>query len=454
MTQFQSATARVPARLLQYWWVIVLSALLGGALAFGYSSIRTPIFHSEASVYFSMRSATSGSDINQGSAYTQNQMLSFARLATSSVVLDAVSNDLRKGGVALSDAQLRRAVSVSIPQNTVVLDVTGASSDPEVAADLANSVAENLADVVYDIAPKGENGESTVEARVITPASVPQFQTSPNKSQDSVLGIIVGALAAVLVLTAWILMDRRVRSASALAEVSDLPLLGTVPRRPGRAQGVAMLTSPNGAMAESFRHVRSGLKFAAVGRSVDVLAVTSSIASEGKTTVSVNLAAAYAEMGLRVVLVDADLRRPAVADKLGLENAIGLSTVLVDAVDIDTAILPTAAGVDVITAGEHAPNPAQLLASDKMKRIVDDLRSRYDLVVIDTAPLLSVADATIISQYADSTVVVVNTRKTAKGQLERCLQSLSAVGAHLAGFVLNNVREQKKEMYLYTTPKS
>lgn len=450
MSQSQNAAARIPSVLLQYWWTIVIAALLGGALAFGYSSTKTPIFQSTASIYFSMRSASSGSDINQGSAYTQNQMLSFARLATSSVVLDAVVDDLESQDVDLSETQLRRAVSVSIPQNTVVLNISAASSDPDDAARIANSVAENSTEVVYEIAPKDDRGESTVEATVIEPAKAAEFQTSPNKSQDAVLGAIIGALSAVLALSVWAIADRRVRSAAALAGVSDLPLLGTVPRRRGGWQGAALLVSPNGSAAEAYRQVRSGLRFAAVERPIDVLAVTSSIAGEGKTTASVNLALAYVEMGQRVILVDADLRRPNVARVLGLENAVGLASVLVDSISVDDAVIHTASGLDVLTAGEHAPNPAQLLASHKMKELVDGLRPHYDLVVIDTAPLLSVADATIIAQYTDSTVIVVNARKTTKGQLERCLASLRGIGVEIAGFILNNVREQKKEKYLYT----
>ncbi|WP_460798527.1 tyrosine-protein kinase domain-containing protein [Microbacterium sp. GXF0217] len=449
MNSSQNAAARLAGVLLQYWWVVVVAALLGGVAAYGYSATRTPIFHSSASIYFSMRSATSGSDINQGSAYTQNQMLSFASLATSASVLDPVIDDLADDGIDVTSSQLRRALSVTIPQNTVILDITAASADPDVAAQIANAVADNLTDVVLDIAPKDDRGESTVAARVIEPGVPAQFQSSPNKSQDAVLGVVVGAFGALLALSAWALLDRRVRSAAALAEVTDLPVLGMIPRRRTSASGAAFLVSPNGSAAEAFRQIRSALRFSAVEHQIGVLAVTSAIAGEGKTTSSVNIALAFAEMGNRVLLVDADLRRPNVANVLGIENAVGLASVLVDAVTLEEAVISTA-GLDVLTAGEHVPNPAQLLASHKMTELVESLRPRYDFVVIDMAPLLSVADATIISQYVDSTIVVVNTRKTTKAQLERCLTALRGVSANLAGLVLNNVRERKKEKYLYT----
>lgn len=445
-----SVGARVPGALLQYWWIVVIAAVLGAGGAFAYSATKTPIFHSSASIYFSMRSATSGSDINQGSAYTQNQMLSFARLATSSAVMDKVQKQLANDGLDVTDATLRRAVSVTIPQNTVVLDITAASADPEAAAAMSNSVADNLAEVVYEIAPKDDRGESTVVATVIQPGQPASIQTSPNKTQDAVLGLILGALAATLGITSWALLDRRVRSASALRQVTDHPMLGSVPFRRGARHGAAMLTSPNGSAAEAYRQVRSSLRFAGVEHDIGALAVTSSIAGEGKTTTAVNLALAYVEMGQSVLIIDADLRRPQVADVLRVDNVIGLASVLVGAVTAEDAIIRTSTGLEVLSAGEHVPNPAQLLASHRMADLVGSLRANYDLIIVDTAPVLSVADATIIAQYVDATVVLVNVRKTTLGQLERSLRALRGVGVSIAGIVLNGVREQKREKYLYT----
>lgn len=450
MNQSQSIASRVPLVFLQYWWIIVLAAVLGAASALGYSATKTPIYHSKASIYFTMRSATSGTDINQGLAYTQNQMLSFARLATSASVLDGVVDDLATDGEQATLGDLRRSVSVSIPQNTVILDITAASANRDRAAAVVNAVAENLTDAVYRIAPSNDQGVSTVSARVIEPGSPARFQSSPDKAQDTVLGGIAGALAAALGLTLWALLDRRVRSVSALGQVTDMPVLGVVPYNRGGWRVPSFVKSPNGATAEAYRQVRSALRFAAVEHRIGILAVTSSTAGEGKTTASVNLALSFVEMGRRVLIVDADLRRPNVAATLGLEGAVGLSSLLVRSAEMDDVILETTMGLDVLAAGEKAPNPAQLLASDRMKELMDELRPYYDLVVVDTAPLLSVADAAIIAQYVDTTIVLVNSRRTTRAQLERCLSALRGVGADVAGLVLNNVRQQKKDSYRYT----
>ncbi|MGL4256554.1 MAG: polysaccharide biosynthesis tyrosine autokinase, partial [Microbacterium sp.] len=423
----QVTPGRILGVLLRGWWVLLVAALAGGGIAFAYSSTLAPIYQSTASTYFSMRSATSGSDINQGSAYTQNQMLSFAQLAMSSVVLDEVRDDL---DIDLTNSQIRNMTSVTIPQNTVILDVTAGSTGPEFAAELANSIAENLAEVVEVIAPKDETGAATVVARVIEPAVPAQFQSSPNKQRDAVLGAFAGALVAALALTLWALLDTRVRSEDALRRLTDLPVLGAVPLRKDGSRRPVVVAEPNGTSAEAYRRLRSSLRFAAVEHEISAIAVTSSIPGEGKTSTAVNLALTYAEAGLRVLLVDADLRRPMVAETLGLENAVGLTTMLVGSAGFEEARLPWGENsLWVLPAGEVPPNPAELLASARMAELLRELRSEFDVMVVDTAPLLSVSDATIIAQHVDTTIVVADVTKVRLAQLSRSLQSLDRARA-------------------------
>jgi capsular exopolysaccharide synthesis family protein len=443
----QVTPGRIFGVLLRAWWVLVLAGLLGGALAFGYSSTLSPIYQSTASTYFSMRSATSGSDINQGSAYTQSQMLSFAQLAMSSVVLDAVRDDL---DADLTNSQIRNMTTVTIPQNTVILDVTAGSTDPEFAAELANSVAENLALVVDEISPKDDAGNATVVARVIEPATPALFQSSPNKQRDAVLGAFAGVLLAVLALVVWTLLDTRVRSEDALRRITDLPVLGGIPRRKDSSRRALVVAEPNSTSAEAYRRVRSSLRFAAVEHDISAIAVTSSIPGEGKTSTAVNLALTYAEAGLRVLLVDADLRRPMVAETLGLENAVGLTTMLVGAVEFEDARLSWGDGaLSVLPAGEVPPNPAELLASARMSELLRELRTKFDVMIVDTAPLLSVSDATVIAQSVDTTIVVADVSKVHLAQLARSLEALDRARAQVAGVLFSRVKRQRGDDYNY-----
>ncbi|MBN9192466.1 polysaccharide biosynthesis tyrosine autokinase [Microbacterium sp.] len=443
----QVTPSRLLGVLLRGWWILLVAAVLGGGVAYGYSSLQAPIFQSTASTYFSMKSASSGSDINQGSAYTQNQMLSFAQLAMSSMVLDKVRADLN---LDLTNAQLRNMTSVSIPQNTVILDISAASTDKQFAADLANSISSNLASEVEVIAPRDDAGKATIVARVIEPGVPAVYQSSPNKSRDAVLGGIAGLLIAALALTIWALLDTRVRSEDVLRRITELPVLGAVPSRKDNGRRPIVVSEPNGAGAEAHRGVRSSLRFSAVGHEITTIAVTSSIPGEGKTTVAINLALTYAEAGVRVLLVDADLRRPMVAQSLGLENSVGLTTMLVGAVGFDDAKLPWGdTRLWVLPAGVVPPNPAELLASERMAEILRDLRTDFDVMVVDTAPLLSVADATIIAPLVDTTIVVADVTKVRIAQLTRALSTLTAVRAQIAGVVFNRVRRGRRDDYRY-----
>ena len=442
------APGRILAVLLRGWWVIVASAILGGALAFAYSSTTTPIFQSSASIYFSMRSATSGSDINQGSVYTQSQMLSFAQLATTSLVLDRVRDDL---DVDLTNAQMRNMTSVSIPQNTVILEITAGSPDAGFASDVANSIAGNLAQVVGEVAPVDDSGTATIVARVIQPAAPAVFQSSPDKQRDALLGAFAGGILAGLALVVWALVDTRVRSEDVLRRVTNLPLLGALPLTQNRKRLPVVALEPNGSSAEAYRAIRSSLRFSAVEHAISALAVTSSIPGEGKTTTAVNLALTYSEAGMRVLLVDADFRRPQVAETLGIENAVGLTTMLVGAVDFEDAKVPWGdRAMWVLPAGEVPPNPAELLASAKMAQVLDEIKSRFDIMIVDTAPLLSVADATIIAQNVDSTVVVVDVKRARIAQLSQALDALRTVRAEVAGVIFTRVKRRRRDDYYYS----
>ncbi len=443
---------RILSALLRFWYVVLAAAVVGGVLAFLYSSTLAPIYRSSASIYFSMRSATSGSDINQGSAYTQNQMLSFAQLAMSALVLDSVRDELSQ---PLTNNELRTMTSVSIPQNTVILEISAASTEPEFAAEVANGIAGHLATSVDAIAPRDQNGDTTVVARVVDPAVAATVQSSPNKQRDALFGAVAGGLIAALAISIWALLDTRVRSQDVLRRVTDLPLLGAIPRAKDKLRRAVVFTEPNGVQAEAYRHVHSSLRFAAVEHEVRSIAITSSVPTEGKTTAAVNLALTYAEAGMRVVIVDADLRRPIVAQMLGVENAVGLTTLLVRGIDLQEAVLRWGeTSLWVLPAGEVPPNPAELLASSRMAEIVAELIESFDMVVIDTAPLLAVADAATIAQYVDATVVIADVTKVRAAQLSRTLSTLSIARAQIAGVVLSRVKRPRRDSYYYSSSKA
>jgi capsular exopolysaccharide synthesis family protein len=192
--------------------------------------------------------------------------------------------------------------------------------------------------------------------------------------------------------------------------------------------------------AESYRQIRTNLQFMDLENPVQVLVVASSLAGEGKSTTATNLAMITAETGRRVLLIEADMRRPRVSDYLGLERAIGLSNVLVGQVAVTDVMQPWGTdGLMVLPCGSIPPNPSELLGSHQMVDLIDELRGMFDLIVIDTPPLLPVTDAAVASTRADGVIVVVRYGKTSRNHLNTTLQSLDAVDARILGCVLSMV---------------
>ena len=446
---------RDPLRVLRRRWTTVLATtvvgLLGG-LAYAWTAPVT--YQSTSAAFLSLVSGSSASDLVQGSTYAQNQVESFAQLARTPEVLQPVLDRL---DLPQTPAELARQVEVTVPTSTVIVEVTVTDGSAERSATLADAVISSLSDVVERIAPEDELGNPTVVATTVAPAEVPAGPASPNVPLVLAAGLVVGLLAGLGL--AWLResLDTRVRDAEVLAELTDLPLVGSIPAWPESAGRVVVAAAPYSPAAESFRQLRTNLQFLRVAeggtpgdrRGAHVLAVTSSLSGEGKSTVSANLATTLAETGARVLLVDADLRRPAVARVLGIEGGVGLTTVLAGEADVDDVVQEWGgSGLAVLPSGAVPPNPAELLSSPAMRRLVSELRTRYEYVVVDTPPVLPVADASVLSRVVDGMVVVANARRVRRRQLTQGLGDLSRVSAHVLGVVLNQVRRDE-ESYSY-----
>ncbi|MGM7679306.1 polysaccharide biosynthesis tyrosine autokinase [Microbacterium sp. A94] len=433
----------------KFWWVIVALVLIGAGGSYAYASLQTPLFQSTSSLYFALNQGTSASDLNQGSAYTQSQMLSFAQLATSSRVLEPVIDTL---DLETTPRALARSVEVSIPQSTVMLRVTGIAEDGEAAAELANAVAGQLILVVKDVAPKDPQGEASITAEIIDDAVPAPFQFTPNKPREALLG---GFLGGVLGLAAALLigvLDTRVRNEETLGQSGGDPVLGVISKAPILARrGIAVVQEPLGHTSEEFRRIRSALAYANVSSKVKVLLVTSGMPAEGKSTVAANLAMTLAGPRSSVLLIDADMRRPRAHEHAGIDGSIGLTSVLLDEVEFDVAKHTVAdTTLDILPAGTVPPNPAELLSSAKMAQLLEFAAAEYDFVVIDSPPTLSVADANLFATQTDGVILVVDATKTRRAALAKSIKSLESGGARILGTVLNRAKLDRHRSEYYS----
>ncbi|MFB7251390.1 polysaccharide biosynthesis tyrosine autokinase [Microbacterium sp. NPDC056234] len=433
------------------WYLIVGLTILGGVVGYGISATTTPLYQSTATLYFAMNQGTTGSDLNQGSSYTQSQMLSFAQLATSSRVLSEVIDDLE---LDVTPRELSRSISIAIPQDTAILDVQVTWPDPELAADIANGVSVELTEVLQDVVAKGPDGAATITADVIDEAVVPQFQALPNKTRDAglaaILGFVVGVLAAFVVSLA----DTRIRNEASLARVTDLPYLGSITRvKSDGPAGLVVARDPHSHIAEDFRRVQSALAFANVDGTARRLLVTSASPGDGKSTFAANLAVTLAELGENTLLIDADLRRPRAGELFGLDSSVGLTSAVSGSVALEDAVIRwRESGPDLLLSGSVPPNSASILTSRAFQELLDKATDGYGVVVIDSPPVLTVADTNLIAPLVDGVLIVVDAAKTSRAQLAATIRTLEGAGARITGIVLNRVRLGRDRQSYYTEP--
>jgi non-specific protein-tyrosine kinase len=289
---------------------------------------------------------------------------------------------------------------------------------------------------------------------VIEPATVPTAPVSPRPLLNTLLAAVLGLLAAGGVAAVSEHLDDSIKDPDEVQEVAGLSTLGTIARMRGdrgrsEIYRLAALLYPRSGVAEAYRTLRTNIEFSSVDRPVRTLLVTSSIPGEGKTTTASNLAVVFAQAGRRVLLVDADLRKPGVHSVFDLPNARGLTSLLrSEQVDLDsTAQATEQENLRVLTTGPLPPNPAELLGSQRMRTVLDRLSAACDLVIVDSPPLQAVTDSAILSALLDGTILVVDAGRSRRGAVRLARESLAKAGASVLGAALNRVPDRARSNY-------
>jgi capsular exopolysaccharide synthesis family protein len=310
------------------------------------------------------------------------------------------------------------------------------------------------------------NGQLTASnVRVVERAEVPAFPTKPNVPLNLTLGVVVGMLLGASSAFLCEHLDRSLKSAEEAASLLQVPVLATVPnfdlaarslRRAGGSPtavpGDELVVRPDSAsvVAEAFRALRSAILFSQPMAPPKVILVTSAAPGEGKTVSCLNLAAALAETGARVLLLDLDLRHPGCHRALRLPNERGVSTFLAGQAELaDLAQAVDGLGLTVVPAGPVPPNPAPLIGSARLRDAIDGLADAYDFVVLDSPPVLPVADAVVLAREADGVVLVVKGHDTPRDLVRQARERLLQANAHMLGAVINNVDLAWGNLYLY-----
>ena len=424
---------------------VIVTALAVGGVAIYDISFKKPIYQANTTVVIAKSDATSennsAASLNDINA-SQKLATTYSEIAKSELVLNQVIENL---GLNTTVKQLSSNLTIKPVDDTAILGISAKNPKPRLAAAIANEIATVFAKEVTEIY-KVEN------VTQLSVATEPETPANNTLTRDLILATAISILLVAGFAFLRFYLDDTVKHGDEVEKVIGLPITGRVLRndaKRGRAGSELIVeSSPKAIVSENIKSLRTSLQFAAVDDDIKTILVTSTNASEGKSFVSANLAVSFAQAGKRVLLIDCDLRKGRLHKMFNVANRVGFSDLLTSDLRELYVSGTKVDGLDIITCGTYPPNPSELLASKKSRRLIDILCSRYDIIIFDGAPVGGLADSVILSSLVDETLIVVKDGSTRKSDLVAAKDSLEKVGARVAGIVFNMV-DSKSSRYYY-----
>jgi capsular exopolysaccharide synthesis family protein len=437
-------------KLLRIRWATVLSTALAVlVLAVVYTVMTTPLYQASTRLFVSTTAGKSASDLYQSNRLSQERVLSYTELLMGETLAQRTIDKL---DLDMSAKALKEKVTATAKLDTVLISVAVLDPSPLRARDIANALSDEFVVMVRELeAPNpGERPEArvVVEQRASIPASPAIPKTARNLAAGLALGLLLGTGLALL----RDRLDNTVKSQETLEEITQVGLAGSIPLDKDRRREVAIsFETSNTGISEAFRKLRTNLQFLNVDHPPRTIVITSSAPSEGKSTTAINIALALAEANYDVVLVDGDMRRPSVDKYLNLVGSVGFSTVLSGSATLEDVLQPTKyPRLSALTAGTVPPNPSELLGSQAARKVLGELREKFDYVIIDSSPLLAVTDGAILATNSDGALIMARFGETKREQLAHAVKMLENVGATLLGAVFTMTPLRRNSYYGYS----
>lgn len=423
------------------WMIIAAVTLVTLGLAAAYTALSPRSYESSTRFFVQTTSDDTTSSLQQGNTFTQARVKTYAQILTDPTVLQPVIDAV---GLDSTTDELAEHVASSIPLETGLIDVTVTDSSPKRAQQITAAIGDVFPSFVAKIETRSGK-QSPVQLSVTRPATLEPAPVSPKPARNLALGLILGLILGFGAALLRDVLDKSVKSQGDLKTVTDRTILGGIAfDADASSHPLIVQVDPRSQRAEAFRSLRTNLQFINVANPPKSIVVTSSLPGEGKSTTTANLAISLAETGLKVVVIEGDLRRPRLLDYLGFEGSVGLTDVLVGRVEVDDVLQPFGrTGLRLLGAGPIPPNPSELLGSANMEQLIEDLTERFDYVLIDAPPLLPVTDAAVLSTIVDGALVVVGAGVAQREHVRRALESLEAVNGLVLGLILNRVRAKE-----------
>ena len=458
--------SRLFAAVVKRSWLIAAVALLCAVVTLaGTILFVAPKYQSSTMIYVNNSSLSIG-DVSVGGITSGDISASKSLVKTYIVILttrETLNDVIDYAGVDLTYSQLKGMIKAEAVDSTEVFRVTVTSEDPEEATKIASAIAYILPKRIANII----QGTSAV---VVDSAVMPTGASSPNYTKNTMVGFLFGIMAVMALIVLRELLDNTIRSEEDVTQNCQHPILAPVPDLAASSKGgqygyardaqkedgtagekrTMPLVGKNISFAaqESYKLLRTKLQFSfADDNACHVIGISSALPGEGKSLTAINLAYSLSELGKRVILLDADMRRPTLAEKLNINKKPGLSSYLTGQSDLDELVQNCNVAGDeqafhVITAGQNPPNPIELLSSSRMDLAIDHLRKQYDYVIFDLPPIVEVSDTLALAQKVDGVLVVVRQNHCNRIALNMTLRQLAFVDAKVLGVVFNAVIDE------------
>ncbi|MCL6738327.1 polysaccharide biosynthesis tyrosine autokinase [Streptomyces neyagawaensis] len=426
------------AALRQRWLFVTVCVLLGLAGALTVTALMPRTYTATAQLFIATGDKDSA-NAYQGGLFTQQRVKSYTRIVSSPAVLDRVINEL---DLHTTPGRLARKISAQAPLDTTLINIRVNDSSAARAQSIADETAAQFTKYIVAVEGSAIGTQPLVKASVVGGAQPPSTPTSPRPALNVAIGLLVGGVVGVGGAVLRRALDTTIRSADDVSSHLNLTTVGAVPPPDRRHKNSG---SRAGATwrAEALSLLRTRLRFSDGDRMPNSLLISSALPGEGRTQTAIDLATNVARTGQRVILLEADLRRPRLAKDLGLHGTPGLTGVLTGRTPLYDALESWGDGhIRVLPSGPATADPSTLLSSPDMAQVVHALEADADLVVVDSPPLLPFADAAALASVTEGVLFVVLTGKTHHDVALRALGSLSAVHARVRGAVLTGARAE------------
>jgi non-specific protein-tyrosine kinase len=432
------------------WRILVACVAMGVGVGAAIISLTTPEYEATAQLFVSAND-TGGlaSDLQQGAEFSQDRVESYAEIINSPQITEPVASQLKVG---LTGKEISAEISADAPPNTVLVNMHVTDTSALRAQRLANAVSQQFATYAANLEASADSATPPVKVTVVKYATLPSSPASPKSTLDLSLGLLVGLMLGVGGSVLREKLDNTVKSPEDVLEATARPAIGVIAYDPeAKDHPLIVAQHPHSTRAEAFRQLRTNLQFVDVDSAPRSIVFTSSVPNEGKTTTVCNLAITLAQAGARVIVIEADLRRPRLGEYLGLDNAVGLTSVLVGTTSLEDATQQWgSSGLAVLASGPLPPNPSEMLSSHAMVDLLRRLEDDYDLVLLDAPPLLPVTDAAVIAAATSGAVLIARHGSTKRDQLARSAETLTeGVGARILGCVINMTPKRGPDSYYY-----